>query len=59
MLTVCMQKYMDEMIQTRKLSETKEERYNLFSNLLDANEEEAGEKTNGLSDDELMGDRRP
>ena len=42
---------MHEMIEARKTSEKKEERYDLFSSLLDANEEE----DDLLSESELMG----
>lgn len=45
---------MIEMIQARKTAEKKEERYDLFSSLLDANEEETDGNTK-LSDSELMG----
>lgn len=46
--------YMLEMIEARKNSEKKEERYDLFSSLLDANEEESDGEAK-LSDDELLG----
>ncbi|KAI0940039.1 hypothetical protein AcV5_001254 [Taiwanofungus camphoratus] len=49
-----LERYMEEMIQTRKGAEKKEERYDLFSSLLDANEDELDGKTK-LSDSELMG----
>lgn len=49
-----LEKYMIEMIQARKTAEKKEERYDLFSSLLDANEEETDGNTK-LSDSELMG----
>lgn len=42
------------MIDARKGVEKKEERYDLFSSLLDANEEESDSAAK-LSDDELMG----
>ncbi|KZT71520.1 cytochrome P450 [Daedalea quercina L-15889] len=51
---VDLEKYMQDMIDARKGSEKKEERYDLFSSLLDANEEE-GDGAAKLSDDELMG----
>ena len=35
-----MQKYLTEMVEARRSAEVKEERYDLFSSLLDANEEE-------------------
>lgn len=54
MPTSSLQRYMEEMIQTRKGAEKKEERYDLFSSLLDANEDELDGKTK-LSDSELMG----
>ena len=50
---------MSEMVQARRNQEKKDERYDLFNSLLDANEEEAGEKANRLSDDELMGECLP
>ncbi|KAI0960322.1 hypothetical protein AcW1_004865 [Taiwanofungus camphoratus] len=49
-----LERYMEEMIQARKGAEKKEERYDLFSSLLDANEDELDGKTK-LSDSELMG----
>lgn len=49
-----LQKYMQEMIHSRKIAERKQERYDLFSSLLDANEDEADGHTR-LSDSELMG----
>ena len=42
------------MIDARKGSQKKEERYDLFSSLLDANDQES-DGTAKLSDDELMG----
>lgn len=45
---------MQEMIHSRKKAEKKQERYDLFSSLLDANEDEADGHTR-LSDSELMG----
>ena len=48
------QKYMRHMIDARKGAEKKEERYDLFSSLLDANDEESDGNAK-LSDDELMG----
>ena len=44
--------YMTELIQQRKAAVTKEERYDLFSSLLDANDQDA-EVT--LTDSELLG----
>ncbi|OBZ67577.1 hypothetical protein A0H81_12404 [Grifola frondosa] len=49
-----LERYMVEMVQARKTGEKKEERYDLFSNLLDANEEES-EGQAKLSDGELIG----
>ncbi|EMD35530.1 hypothetical protein CERSUDRAFT_116271 [Gelatoporia subvermispora B] len=46
--------YMHEMVRARKQSEKKEERYDLMSSLLDANEDESDGKTR-LSDEELVG----
>lgn len=43
---------MEEMITKRRMSEVKEERYDLFSALLDANE--LDEMENRLSDQELI-----
>ncbi|TFY53671.1 hypothetical protein EVJ58_g9325 [Rhodofomes roseus] len=51
---VDLENYMRAMIDRRRGSEKKEERYDLFSSLLDANEEE-GDGTAKLSDGELMG----
>jgi len=51
---VDLEHYMRDMIDRRKDSENKEERYDLFSSLLDANEEES-EGSAKLSDGELMG----
>lgn len=45
---------MRHMIDARKGAEKKEERYDLFSSLLDANDEESDGAAK-LSDDELMG----
>ena len=45
-----------EMIRTRRESEKKEERYDLFSSLLDANEDEEDSAAK-LSDDALLGMR--
>ena len=44
-----------EMIHERRSAEKKEERYDLFSSLLDANEQEPGEGEVKLSDRELIG----
>lgn len=44
-----------EMIRHRRGSEKKEERYDLFSSLLDANEEEVEEGEVKLQDSELIG----
>ena len=49
------QAYMLEMIHERRSAEKKEERYDLFSSLLDANEQEPGEGEVKLSDRELIG----
>ncbi|OBZ67576.1 hypothetical protein A0H81_12405 [Grifola frondosa] len=49
-----LERYMAEMVQARKTAEKKEERYDLFSSLLDANEEES-EGQMKLSDSELIG----
>jgi cytochrome P450 len=48
---------MQEMINTRKASEKKEERHDLFTLLLDANmeEDETGESPAKLTDSELIG----
>ncbi|PSR76586.1 hypothetical protein PHLCEN_2v8344 [Hermanssonia centrifuga] len=46
--------YLVEMIRARKESEKKEERYDLFSSLLDANEEEEDGQVK-LQDSELIG----
>lgn len=43
------------MIRARRQSEKKEERYDLFSSLLDANEEEVEEGQIKLQDSELIG----
>ncbi|KAH9947226.1 cytochrome P450 [Amylocystis lapponica] len=50
-----LERYMIEMIQARKKSEKKEERYDLFSSLLDANEDELDGQGSKLSDSELIG----
>jgi len=47
-------KYILEMINSRKTAEKKEEKYDLLSSLLDANEEES-DGTSKLSDSELVG----
>lgn len=44
---------MHEMIESRKYAEKKEERYDLFSNLLDANDGSADDAK--LADKELLG----
>lgn len=44
--------YMQEMIDTRRHSETKVERHDLFSSLLDASDADEG----GLKDDQLIGE---
>ena len=44
-----------EMIRARRQSEKKEERYDLFSSLLDANEEELEPGQIRLQDSELIG----
>ncbi|OCH86802.1 cytochrome P450 [Obba rivulosa] len=49
-----LERYMHGMVRARKQSEKKEERYDLFSSLLDANEDESDGKTK-LSDEELVG----
>lgn len=46
--------YMSDMIKERRESEKKEERYDLFSSLLDASEAE-GDGELKLTDTELMG----
>ena len=46
---------MREMIRTRRESEKKEERYDLFSSLLDANADENADGEPALSDRELIG----
>lgn len=51
------QSYMLEMIHKRKNAEKKEERYDLFSSLLDASEEEADGQAK-LTDRELLGQFR-
>ncbi|GJE92931.1 cytochrome P450 [Phanerochaete sordida] len=48
-----LEQYMLEMIQARRSSEKKEERYDLFSNLLDASEDDEGQPK--LADSELLG----
>ena len=48
------QMYMVELIESRKNSEQKEERYDLFSSLLDANEDELDGQAK-LADSELLG----
>ncbi|GBE81403.1 hypothetical protein SCP_0311320 [Sparassis crispa] len=49
-----LERYMVEMIRARKTSEKEEERYDLFSSLLDANEDELDGQTK-LSDSETIG----
>nr|BAL05196.1 cytochrome P450 [Phanerodontia chrysosporium] len=49
-----LEQYMLEMIQARRSSEKKEERYDLFSNLLDASEDESDGQAR-LADEELLG----
>ncbi|OSX59381.1 hypothetical protein POSPLADRAFT_1059568 [Postia placenta MAD-698-R-SB12] len=49
-----LERYMIEMIEERRGSEKKEQRYDLFTSLLDANEEESDGITK-LSDSEVMG----
>ena len=48
---------MKEMIQARKGKKKKDERYDLFSSLLDANEDEQDDAASKLSDSELMGEQ--
>lgn len=48
---------MQNMIDTRRDSETKEERHDLLSNLLEASDSE-GDGEAKLSDSELMGERK-
>lgn len=48
------QQYMREMIHARRTAEKKEERYDLFSSLLEASEDEL-DGTVKLSDQELLG----
>ncbi|KAI0703435.1 cytochrome P450 [Cytidiella melzeri] len=50
-----LQHYMLEMIRERRHVETKEARYDLFYNLLDANEMEPEEGESNLTDSELIG----
>ena len=52
-----LQQYMREMIYARRTAEKKEERYDLFSSLLEANEDEL-DGTVKLSDQELLGNMR-
>ncbi|KAI0720704.1 cytochrome P450 [Cerioporus squamosus] len=49
-----LEKYLAEMVHARRTAEVKEERHDLFSNLLDANEEEHDSDAK-LSDEELIG----
>ncbi len=53
-LTAAVQKYLAEMVHARRTAEVKEERHDLFSNLLDANEGEDDSEAK-LSDEELVG----
>ena len=53
--TLPIQNYMLAMIRERRISETKEERYDLFSALLDANDLEVEEGEKKLLDSELIG----
>ena len=48
------QQYMLEMVEARRNGDKVEERYDLFSGLLDAEQDESGNGA-GLSDDELIG----
>ncbi|KAI0346715.1 cytochrome P450 [Trametopsis cervina] len=50
-----LEKYLLEMIQERRHAETKEERYDLFSSLLDANDAESDNGEQNLTDSELIG----
>ena len=50
---VC-QAYLKEMVQNRRSAEVKEERHDLFTSLLDANEDEADHEAK-LTDSELFG----
>jgi hypothetical protein len=53
--TSCLeQQYMLEMVEARKNADKVEERYDLFSGLLDAAQDEPGSEA-ALSDDELIG----
>ena len=49
-----LEKYMEEMIQDRRTAEKKEERYDLFSSLLDASDSESDGEVR-LTDNELLG----
>ena len=46
--------YLAEMVHARRTAKVKEERYDLFSNLLDANEEEMDSAAK-LSDEKVVG----
>ncbi|EIN08462.1 cytochrome P450 [Punctularia strigosozonata HHB-11173 SS5] len=50
-----LEQYMSEMISARRTAEKKEERYDLFSSLLDASDDVAADSANTLSDSELRG----
>ncbi|PSR70454.1 hypothetical protein PHLCEN_2v13705, partial [Hermanssonia centrifuga] len=50
-----LEKYMMEMIRARQTAEKKEERYDLFSSLLDANEEDEVDGQAKLTNQELLG----
>lgn len=52
---IVMQNYMLEMINERRSMLMKEERYDLFNNLLDANDMDPAEGERGLTDSELIG----
>lgn len=49
------QKYMLELIDTRRAAEKRVVRYDLFSSLLDANDEDGGEGDVKLTTQELLG----
>lgn len=53
-LMLLLKRYMEDMIRSGRSSEKKEDRFDLFSSLLDANVEEVDGQSN-LSDSELMG----
>lgn len=54
-LRVSSKQYMLEMIYARRNAEKKEERYDLFSSLLDASEDDSDGQTK-LTDQELLGE---